>query len=318
MKTLSVTLALVLLTSLATGATQKYPRLEEVQGKVRWMNKDDQEATPKNKQLLVEKAVLETPAGARVVIQIDALRRVQVLPNSRVELPSISWEQGQSPVVVLKYGEMRWQEQPGKDYNIALRSDLFQFISPVGDFVFSFDPKTAVAEVKVIKGSMEFSAMGAEDVALVTAGQKCKFQGVREGDEIVYDVLLKGKKIPRGKLGLVENFSVEDKRLYSAAQAKKEESQRRAREEAAKKAAIPQRQASEICEQPFGKLNQCAWICENNPKNEKKLCRVEDPQVRCVRKRCNANGEWAEETLVSKEKAASLCGLKPQVRECDY
>jgi hypothetical protein len=141
---------------------------------------------------------------------------------------------------------------------------------------------------------------------------------VLENDEIVYDVLLKGKKIPRGKLGLVENFTSEEKKLYSETQLKKEEIQRLKKSQAEKKSQAPPRGKNDICEQPNGKLNQCAWICENNPKKEKKVCRLENPEVHCLRKRCNANGEWAEETEISKEKAASVCGVQPTVKDCDY
>lgn len=300
-------------------AAPKYPFVVEVKGAVRWFDKDQKEGKAKLKQVLIERAAFETGVGAQVTVQLDEKRRFMVLADSRVELPSISWESGEAPVVLLKRGSLRWQEEVGKRYNIALRSDLFEFLSPVGDFVFSFHPEEVWAEVRVIRGSMEFSAMNAEDTALVTAEQKCRFQGVREGGEIVYDVLLKGKKIPRGKLGLVENFTAEEKKLYSEARRKKlEAAERRRRVEVEQQKQVAARSKDDICTGPAAKLNQCVWVCENNPKSEKKLCRLERPEVRCVRKRCNANGEWAEATEVSREKGGQLCGPQPVVRACDY
>jgi len=316
MKTLSFTLCFFFL-SLAMAAP-KYPVVTEIQGKVRWTDKDKKEGKLKTKQVLIEQAALETEAKSQVQVQIDDHRSLRLLPNSRVEFPSISWETGDAPVVVLKFGSMRWKESPGKKYNIALRSDLFEFISPVGDVVLSYDPKAALAEAKVIKGSMEFSAMNAEDAALVTASQKVQFQGVREGDEIVYDVLLKGKKIPRGKLGLVQPFSAEDQKQFSEAQLKKEAEAEHKKAAAIRKAQEKPHDKDAICAAPEGKLNQCAWICENNPKKEKKVCRLETPGVLCLRKRCNANGEWAEATEVPKDKAQGLCGIQPLVKACDY
>jgi hypothetical protein len=300
-----------------SGAASKYPRVEEVQGKVSWINKDKKEGKPKLGQTLIEKAELVTGEG-QVLVQMDANRQLRLYPQSRLVIPSISWETGEAPVIILKQGSFRWKETAGKTYNIALSSDLFEFISPQGDFIFSFDSKKALAEVKVIRGSMEFSAMNAEDVALVAVGQKCHFQGVRENDEIVYDVLLKGKKIPRGKLGLVENFSSAEKKLYSEDHEKKEGVPHFQKDQAEKNNKVHSRGKDEICEQPYAKLNQCVWICENNPKKEKKVCRLENPEVRCLRKRCNANGEWAEETEIPKEKAKNLCGLRPLVKDCDY
>ncbi|WP_413287782.1 hypothetical protein [Bdellovibrio sp. HCB337] len=320
MRTLSFTLAfsLFILGLQGAWAAPKYPFVVETHGRVLWSNKNDDEGKLKPKQVLIEKATLETEAKSTVVVQIDAHRRVTLSPNSRIEMPSISWETGEAPVILLKFGQIRWREEAGKKYNIALRSDLFEFLTPVGDFVFNYDPKKALAEVKAIQGTMEFSAMNAEDVALVTAGQKVSFQGVREGDEIVYDVLLKGKKIPRGKLSAVDAFTADEKKLYSEAEAKKEAAAVRKKEAAEAKAKERVRGADEICEKPFAKLNQCAWTCENNPKNEKKVCRLEQPEVRCVRRRCNANGEWAEAAEVPGEKAKSLCGIQPNVKACDY
>ncbi|HEY8272564.1 MAG TPA: hypothetical protein VIG33_16845 [Pseudobdellovibrionaceae bacterium] len=298
-------------------AAPKYPRIAEVQGKVTWTNKDKQEEKIKVGRLLSEKAALETDVG-QIAVQIDAHRRLHLYSHSRLEIPSISWETGETPVILLKWGSFRWQEAAGKTYNVALSSDLFEFLSPQGNFVFSFDPKKAVAEVKVIKGSMEFSALNGEDTALVTAGQKCRFQGVQENDEIVYDVLLKGKKIPRGKLELVQNFSKEEKKLYSEAQQKKEKVQRLKKEQAEKNSKEPPRSKDEICDQPRGKFNQCAWVCENNAKKEKKTCRLEVPEVHCIRQRCNASGEWAEKVEIPKDKASIFCSAKALVKECDY
>jgi hypothetical protein len=319
-RTLSFTLC-SLVSFLVTGvsfAAPKYPMVMEMQGKVRWTDKDKKDGKLKAKHVLIEQASLETGDKSQVLVKIDESRTLRLLANSRVEFPSISWETGDTPVILLKYGSIRWLEFAGKKYNIALRSDLFEFISPVGDVVLTYDPKTAMAEVKVIKGSMEFAAMNAEDSALVASGQKVSFQGVRENDEIVYDVLLKGKKIPRGKLGLVQPFSAEEKNLYSEVRLKKEAEVLRQKEVAEKKAHEKTHDKNAICSAPEGRLNQCAWVCENNPKKEKETCQQEREGVQCLRKRCNANGEWAEPTLVPKDKTRSLCGVHPVVKECDY
>jgi hypothetical protein len=319
MTTLSSTLAFLSLLAIASfsHAAPNFPHIADIQGKVKWTNKDGEEAKPKVKQVLIEKASLQTEAKSEVLIQIDAHRQLQLLENSHVVFPSISWETGETPVVILKSGSMRWKETPGKVYNIALRTDLFEFISPPGDFIFSYDPKKALAEVKAVTGTMEFSAMNAEESALVTAGQKVSFQGATESGEIVYDVLLKGKKIPRGKLGMVEALSADDKKLIEAPVKKVAAAKKK---KAAQEAAIADapKAPGDICDKPPAKFNECAWVCEGNPKNEKKVCRLEKPEVTCVRKRCNANGEWSEATPLSKEKAAGVCGVKPLVKACDY
>ena len=78
-----------------------------------------------------------------------------------------------------------------------------------------------------------------------------------------------------------------------------------------------QREESFVCHEPAGKFNDCAWTCVNNPAKEKH-CRTERADVQCVRKRCNANGEWTEETRLP----ASFHGLcdpaHPRIAPCDY
>ncbi|MBK9322793.1 MAG: hypothetical protein IPM97_07590 [Bdellovibrionaceae bacterium] len=317
MKTLSVALSFIFFGGVALAAP-KYPFVVEVVGKVKWTDRDGKLAVLKNKQVLIEKASFETEENGQVLIQVDAQRKLRLYGGGSIEIPAISWETGEAPVVLLKYGRMRWQEGPEKTYNVSLRSDVFEFLSPVGDFVFSFDPKAALAEVKVILGSMSFSAMNAEDVALVGTGQKCSFQGVLDGGQIVYDILLKGKKIPQGKLGLVQPLSSEEKEMYSLAPLKKKIKKTEAKTSIKKAVDEGNGNTLAICKSPNGNLNQCSWTCEGNPKKEKKSCLFEKPEVRCVRRRCNANGEWSEASEVSKEKGMGLCRSQPLVRECDY
>ncbi len=73
---------------------------------------------------------------------------------------------------------------------------------------------------------------------------------------------------------------------------------------------------SPICTSPQGRLNDCAWVCLNNPKKAK-TCQTHTGKASCVRLRCNANGEWAEETRLPAS-VSHKCGLDPQVATCDY
>ncbi len=74
----------------------------------------------------------------------------------------------------------------------------------------------------------------------------------------------------------------------------------------------------EICDRPKGFFNQCAWTCVGNPSGEKN-CRVELPQVSCVRTRCNANGKWADEKKLPLNEAKGMCpATGATVKPCDY
>ncbi len=73
-----------------------------------------------------------------------------------------------------------------------------------------------------------------------------------------------------------------------------------------------------ICEKPAAKLNQCSWKCEGNPAGAK-TCRTDLEHVRCVRQRCNANGQWADETRLPAATSQTTCPATGQtVNPCDY
>lgn len=76
-------------------------------------------------------------------------------------------------------------------------------------------------------------------------------------------------------------------------------------------------QIEEICKNPSADLNQCSWVCEKNPVNEKK-CRTDLPNVNCVRRICNANGVWTNPVklpAVFQEKCLPTGFI---VKSCDY
>lgn len=300
-------------------AAPKYPVVSELRGNVTLTGKDSQKQPIKAKTVLIERAQLVTGEGSTVAVRLDDHRMFTVLENSEVLLPTISWEGGEAPVVILKKGQLRWQQAPdGKvAYNLALRADLYEFLAPKGDFVFVMNPEKAYAGVKVFKGSMEFSALNGEEAATVKEGQEVGFQGVLEGKEIAFDVLLKGKKIPKGHLTPVTALSKKELAEFSTEEQKRKHviDVERAQK---KKAAEEAKKSGAICTAPAAKFNQCAWICLGNPKGEKKNCLTDKAQVSCVRRRCNANGQWAEETPVDMQKSGVQCKAQPVVAPCDY
>ncbi len=317
-KTLIFIVLSTLVGFLAFSATSPAPTIVEVQGHAWLTGKDGKRTLVKGKTKLIEKAFIETALGGRVKVDLDGQRTFWVQEASEVSLPAISWESGQAPVLLIKTGALRWQQPQEKAaYNVALRSDLFEFIPPAGDFVFTIQPDKAYAEVKVFAGNIEFSALNAEDSISVKTGQQAGFQGVLEGGQIAYDILLQGKRIPRGKLTGIKPLEVNElkaeedrlKSLKAAAELKKAQAQ---------KAALKAKKAGYICSLPAGRMNECAWTCEGNPKGEKKVCRLESPEVRCTRQRCNANGQWAELTPLSAEIGSTACKAQVVVAPCDY
>ena len=303
-------------------ASPKYPLIESWKGKVLIVSKTGERTELKRSFILREHTGFVSEVGSSVVVRLDEYRSVTLgggAVRSELVLPVISWETGEAPIVNFKEGDLRWVSVKAekKIYNIALSSQLFQFIVPVGDFLFSLDPKKAFAEVKVLKGQMEFSASNAEDSVLVKSGEQASFQGVIEGGEIAYDILLQGRKIPKGKLSKVSKI---DPKYFEAEKAKV-----KAAEDALKKAALAEakkvaagKRPGAICHQPEGMFNECSWRCEKAGvfvKGQKQGCGA---GATCVRRRCNANGEWADRFELTAEIGGNMCKADAVVGACDY
>lgn len=77
------------------------------------------------------------------------------------------------------------------------------------------------------------------------------------------------------------------------------------------------KKSKDICASPQGAFHQCAWSCENNPAGEK-VCRTDLPQVSCVRRICNANGEWSQPTRLPATYHEACKGDHNVVKACDY
>lgn len=296
-----------------------YPSVTQWQGQVWVTGVQGKRQLLVKKQVLHEKAILETSIEGTVKVQLDENRSVLLQEDSELSIPVIGIETGESPVLFLKKGSLRWHQSVGTNgpYNVAVRSDLFEFIVPAGDYILTINPTKALAGVQVFEGDFDFSALNGEESARVQSGEQVFFQGVLEDGEIAYDVLLKGKKIPRGRLTSVEAISRE------LIEKEKVEAQKRAVVVAKKKRMEKitherLKQNDSICEQPAGKFNECAWVCVNNPKKEKKNCLISAGKATCVRRRCNANGVWAEEVVLDAEKDGNKCQVRPVVGACDY
>ncbi len=271
----------------------------------------------KVKEILREKAIIKTEANSRLDLGVDSERTLTILESSEVEIPSIAWDSGQFTEVLLRDGEIMWQQSGAPGNNITLKSPVFEVSPPIGISGFSYDEEKILAEAKIYAGAMEFSALNAETTVILTAGKSVKFKGVKEDGAVAYDVLLKGRKSPQGHLQSIESLPESVMRAYSAtavAERKRADLQKIIRDKAKKETL----QVGQICAKPGGKLNECSWSCLQNPKHEKNNCLANNPGVSCVRRRCNANGIWGEETTLDAGAALLKCKAKPFVTGCDY
>lgn len=295
-------------------APAKTPLIVFVKGSATVLTgRDESPASARAGVRLVEKAELKTGPGAELHVQLDSARTLILSEGTRIAIPGIRWEGGEVPQVNLQDGRVRWTS---KAEGVRLQTPIFDLTVPAGDFIFAYDAKTARAEVWTIEGEITFGATNAETSVKVAAGRKAWFQGVIEEGEVAADLLLQGRKIPRGKLnGPVALTATELKPYLEEAQTRAAESKRAAARSRQRKEA--DRKEGVICGEPRGRFNECAWTCDGN-KAEAPHCRIGSPDVSCVRRRCNANGKWAEPKILDADEARARCKATAVVGRCDY
>jgi hypothetical protein len=294
----------------------RYPLIQSVQGSatlvddsVKIINREAQHSE-KTKNLksgsnLKDKAWLRT--GERSELQIALSKEATLILESETEvlIPAINWQDGDVREIRVLKGQIRVLCQTGCDRNFV--TGISNTVLPPGDFLLSYNPKGPAVSLAVLTGEVSFRGLENENSVLLKAGESAQFVGVMENDELAFDILLKGRKVAKGRLENVTKISAEELATYQ----KKDDS----RKKSLKKAPKVQRKSSQICDKPLGELNQCAWSCEDNPKNAK-TCAV-NQGAHCVRTRCNANGQWAEKEILPASQQTK-CGLKAIVDSCDY
>ncbi len=152
--------------------------------------------------------------------------------------------------------------------------------------------------VLVLQGQLTFGALNADESHRLSALQKATFTGVVDDGEIQQDLLLKGRKIPKGVLSPIESLSDVEKKRYSDEERKRQDMVKKIAAE--KKASLVEsKNAGLLCHAPQGLLNQCVWRMEKG---------------KCVRRRCTADGLWKDPQDVG----VSDCRNKALAQLCDY
>ena len=262
------------------------------------------------KLLLRERATIETGESGWALIALTKTEKLVIGPQSRVMIPVIAWENGAIERLELEKGKMRLMNLSGIPRVVVtpLSRDSYSEV----DMAFEFDSAKKSLQASVIEGRTQFRGQENEDFFPLEGGEKATFQATLEKGEITSDVLLQGRRVIRGKMSEKEKLTDAEKDYWVKA-FEKIETKRQARvAQEAKESVV----VGGICTKPSARLNDCSWICEHNPKKEKSRCRVDLPGVKCVRLRCDANGEWADRRELPA--LQSPCQVKSLVKSCDY
>ncbi len=267
---------------------------------------------------------VETAAGGKVRVELNDRSVLTIAPDSRVavETRASGDRAGRRRTLLnLMYGRVRAKvdkankrDGTGSAFQVRTKSAVAGVRGT--DFVTSFalGEGSWVTEVKTLEGHVEFGGESRADRADVRAGEAASF--IIHAPPMVDAARLRGC-IDNGILSEVRKMEAgEIERLKRATGFQILEG---------RDASLPSSdlgrspaglQSDVVCSEPEADFNWCSFTCEGNPARQSR-CDTRLPGVRCVRRICNANGRWAERTVLPKS-AWSSCDPKGVVvrRDC--
>ncbi len=269
------------------------------------------------------KDYIETGADGKIKVKFIDDNIINITPNSKITLEEMNFDpaKGSNKTMLnLIYGKVRStvkQSYNGENY--------YQVKTPTAvagvrgtDFITSFFEDEAEqkleSKVETISGVVELNDGNRKQQVKIAAGTYASFV-VAKKEANVFNESDINNFVARGYLTPVFKMTAEElKKLEITTNFNQLDT------EAVKPVelvASKDSQGSDICKSPAGDFNQCVWKCENNPGGEKK-CRTDLPNVNCVRRRCNANGKWAEDTRLPASFHDLCSPSKEVVKSCDY
>lgn len=282
---------------------------------------------------IFEQDILETEAEGKIKILFKDKNTMSVTPGSKVQVTEMNFEEGNQDRTMLDLLEGSIRNQVNRRYkgseNNYFRVRTKSAVAGIRgtDFVVSYPNKNLLeTKVETLTGKVELVPRTAEDdlgVLLEKEDNKNKVE-IPKGTYASFVVdnerepssafsksdiagfVARGYMTPVYKMSEQEVKELDSRTTY-------EQTGNTADEAAADVAVTDEK----VCATPAAPFNFCAWTCEGNPEGESR-CRTELPQVTCKRRRCNANGEWTEDTRMPASYSDVCQPGKSVVKVCDY
>lgn len=291
-------------------ALAKYitPFVSVSRGKVEYYNSRGEVFEKVLFKTLLENIEIKTTGDSQARIELEKDAYLVVLPNSVVVLQVGAWEKLDYRGIQIKQGSVRLAREGSEGVGMRrylVASPVTELSFLFGDMIFNYDSAQILSEVISLHGQLDFSGMGRDEMEQVVSQSRVAFKGEKEDGEPSYDLLLHGKKVARGKIIPLQKLGKKDLEIFQKVTSIPKPKNMHL-------IGKPKKKPGEICESPFGKLNDCSWVCESGSVKIKKC--FSSPQAKCVRRRCDANGRWSDPTPVG----LSLCEDKVKVMKCDY
>lgn len=270
------------------------------------------EVKPAKGKIIEQSFSVKTAAKEQIKIQLGKDFYFIVFPESsaKVEGFYITKKDFKVKSVSLDYGRFYFKNGSNleEDLTVIYQSDFFIWKNSEKnnqrEFFVELNP--AIAQARFCAGSQGIAAalFDHETVKKLKYQEGASFQGVLKNGELEFDLLLEGRKVPKGEWK--EAFTCDFKQILKEmndleaaeiARLKKSEQLRKAEE---KRRQIEYDKS--LCHEPNGQFNECLWKWEDKA---------------CIRYRCDGQGHWQDRRQLPKNQYYQ-CETKAKVGKCDY
>lgn len=293
--------------------SKSYPQIQNYKKKPKIIFDGQKPQAIQKNEWLKSAFEIQTESQEEVQLQLTPHQKLTLFENSVLRVSEVDENSDTGEVLILKKGRVRLRSEAviKEDKLVRLKTDFFDLRPPANlDAFVAIDWSVPQVLIQVIRGEWPLAFFAYEKQITLKSGQQVIFTGVlnEEKSALVYDSLLKGQKIPKGKLGEIQPydtqvfFSIEKKQAEQVEAARQRQIKLKEKQLQAQKAL----EAQYLCHEPFGQKDQCAWRLE---------------QGRCYRQRCNVNGQWgdrAERPILDTAWSREHCRTDFKVDECDY
>lgn len=269
----------------------------------------------RTEQAVYEGDTLTTGSGGRIRVVFKDDNVLNVPPDSRVVIEAYSADAKSArrkTLLNLMYGKVRAKVSKANKYDGAHNTFQVRTKAAVAgvrgtDFVTSFTPgeKAWITEVKTFEGHVEFGGEARAERVHIREGEAASFIVVAPPTAGEVSAQQLRALIDAGTLSETRKMKPEEMEILDHSTSTGELGPREASLRPVRGGREPASVFDAVCSEPLGDLNWCSFTCEGQTKGGK-TCETARPGVRCVRRICNANGQWAEPTVLPKS-AWSSC-----------
>ncbi len=271
-------------------------RVKVIKGSVSIVSADGKKSVIQKEASLRETDTIAAGADGSALVGFDGGNKMHVHPGTEVKVKEFkNPNESASRKVLLNLIKGRIRNQVEQKYNGKTSYFKVETKAAVAgvrgtDFVIEQNLGDVIeTRVETLDGKVVFGGKSGDKSHVLERGEGATFTIPKAADSATSEFFANGTLSPIYKIPAERLRELEIDSRVDVARASK---------------VGPARPAEkEICDNPKGFLDQCSWQ------------RVGEA---CVRRRCNANGVWAEETKLPSS-SMSLCPAKGfTVKECDY